>query len=146
MAEAFGEVEQLAALKRSIARARRRNRERLAQQQQLERELVEAYAERLGRQAQTRREERQGRLEQLSARARSLEPKALLVDQDPTASALLRQRPSLRQRLRYVPGLLKGQKALLPRCSRALASKRTPRSRHPPGSLRYRGRGGGPWR
>lgn len=77
------EVERLAALRRSLAQARARNAEQLAQRQLQERALAEAYAERRGRQARERREERQGRLAQREAHARSWEPPALLVDQEP---------------------------------------------------------------
>ncbi|CAK9048160.1 unnamed protein product [Durusdinium trenchii] len=98
----MSQAEHLAFLKRSLARARIQNIELESLRQQEERELAEAYAQRHQQQAEERRAERRRNLARLKAMAKPIDPPTLLVEQDPGASMLLQQRPSLRQRLRLV--------------------------------------------
>lgn len=127
------EAERLAFLKRSLARARAQNAEVEILRQQQERDLAEAYVQRRHQQADERREERRRNLSHLKACAK-VEPIPLMVEEDPKASSLLKQQPSLRQRLRLVltpkvPDLTRpsSDRSLSPRKPAVPRTKRRPK-------------------
>lgn len=131
--EDMTEAERLAFLKRSLARARAQNAELEILRQQQERDLAEAYVQRRHQQADERREERRRNLSHLKACAK-VEPIPLMVEEDPKASSLLKQQPSLRQRLRLVltpkvPDLTRpsSDRSLSPRKPAVPRTKRKPK-------------------
>lgn len=140
------EAERLAFLKRSLARARAQNAELEILRQQQERDLAEAYVQRRHQQADERREERRRNLSHLKAfcsvatlatcgwACAKVEPIPLMVEEDPKASSLLKQQPSLRQRLRLVltpkvPDLTRpsSDRSLSPRKPAVPRTKRRPK-------------------